>query len=215
ALDGAKERLHLFKASLLEEGTFDAAIAGCDCVFHTDPKDNIYIYIYYDHIIWATYWTNCIFMYVFQAELLDPTVNGTLNVLRSCKKASIERVIVTSSMAIVAYNGKPRTPDVVVDETWFSSAEVCETNQPEVPAAEIPHPEENAEENAPDQDNAFFVLNPETAIVVSKIFSEFSKRVLIPQLLTFLVLCVDDFHCDCLKNLLKTFSEFPQPKILH
>ena len=39
--------------------------------------------------------------------------------------------------------------------------------QPEVPAAEIPHPEENAEENAPDQDNAFIVLNPETAIFVS------------------------------------------------
>ncbi|KAE8821720.1 Dihydroflavonol-4-reductase [Hordeum vulgare] len=63
------------------------------------------------------------------SELLDPTVNGTLNVLRSCKKASIERVIVTSSMVVVAYNGKPRTPDVVVDETWFSSAEVCEKNQ--------------------------------------------------------------------------------------
>ncbi|EMS49381.1 Dihydroflavonol-4-reductase [Triticum urartu] len=110
ALDGAKDRLHLFKASLLEEGSFDATVAGCDCVFHTaspfyhnvkDPK----------------------------AELLDPAVDGTLNVLRSCKKASIKRVIVTSSMAAVAYNGKPRTPDVVVDETWFSSAEVCEKNK--------------------------------------------------------------------------------------
>ena len=70
----------------------------------------------------------CVFT-VLQAELLDPAVNGTLNVLRSCKKASIKRVIVTSSMAAVAYNGKPRTPDVVVDETWFSSAEVCEKNE--------------------------------------------------------------------------------------
>lgn len=34
-LDGAKDRLHLFKASLLEEGSFDAAIDGCECVFHT------------------------------------------------------------------------------------------------------------------------------------------------------------------------------------
>ncbi|KAE8803959.1 Ribonucleoside-diphosphate reductase large subunit [Hordeum vulgare] len=32
-------------------------------------------------------------------------------------------------MADVAYNGKPRTPYVVVEETWFSSAEVCEKNQ--------------------------------------------------------------------------------------
>jgi hypothetical protein len=32
-------------------------------------------------------------------------------------------------MAAVAYNGKPRTPDVVVDETWFSQAELCEKSQ--------------------------------------------------------------------------------------
>jgi hypothetical protein len=68
-------------------------------------------------------------MFVLQAELLDPAVNGTLNVLRSCKKASIKRVVVTSSMAAVAYNGKPKTPDVVVDETCFSSADFCEKNQ--------------------------------------------------------------------------------------
>ncbi|RYR69603.1 hypothetical protein Ahy_A03g016163 [Arachis hypogaea] len=34
-LNGAKERLHLFKADLLEEGSFDSAIEGCDGVFHT------------------------------------------------------------------------------------------------------------------------------------------------------------------------------------
>ncbi|CAI0455500.1 unnamed protein product [Linum tenue] len=34
-LDGAKERLHLFKANLLEEGSFDSAIEGCVGVFHT------------------------------------------------------------------------------------------------------------------------------------------------------------------------------------
>lgn len=35
ALDGASERLQLFKANLLEEGSFDAAVDGCECVFHT------------------------------------------------------------------------------------------------------------------------------------------------------------------------------------
>jgi len=34
-LDGAKERLQLFKAYLLEEGSFDSAVEGCDGVFHT------------------------------------------------------------------------------------------------------------------------------------------------------------------------------------
>jgi nucleoside-diphosphate-sugar epimerase len=110
AFDGAKDRLHFFKASLLEEGSFDAAVDGCETVFHTaspfyhnvkDPK----------------------------AELLDPAVKGTLNVLGSCKKASIKKVVVTSSIAAVAYNGKPRTPEVIVDETWFSDPQICEKNQ--------------------------------------------------------------------------------------
>lgn len=35
ALDGAKERLSLFKANLLEEGSFEHAIDGCEAVFHT------------------------------------------------------------------------------------------------------------------------------------------------------------------------------------
>jgi len=34
-LDGAKERLHLVKANLLEEGSFDSAVQGCHAVFHT------------------------------------------------------------------------------------------------------------------------------------------------------------------------------------
>lgn len=34
-LDGAKERLQLFKADLLEEGCFDSVIEGCHGVFHT------------------------------------------------------------------------------------------------------------------------------------------------------------------------------------
>nr|GFB25626.1 tetraketide alpha-pyrone reductase 1-like [Tanacetum cinerariifolium] len=35
ALDGAKERLSLFEANLLEEGSFESAINDCECVFHT------------------------------------------------------------------------------------------------------------------------------------------------------------------------------------
>ncbi|GMP41536.1 hypothetical protein CsSME_00011604 [Camellia sinensis var. sinensis] len=35
ALDGAKERLHFFQADLLEEGSFDPIVDGCEGVFHT------------------------------------------------------------------------------------------------------------------------------------------------------------------------------------
>ena len=107
ALEGAEERLQLFKANLLEEGSFDSAIDGCQGVFHTaspfyhDVKDP-------------------------QAELLDPAVKGTINVLSTCLKTpSVKRVVLTSSIASVAFNGMPRTPETIVDETWFADPEYC------------------------------------------------------------------------------------------
>ena len=66
----------------------------------------------------------------FQAELIDPALKGTLNVLRSCAKVpSIKRVVITSSMAAVAFNGKLLAPDVIIDETWFSDAAFCEKSK--------------------------------------------------------------------------------------
>ncbi|KAM1363663.1 hypothetical protein ACFX15_028015 [Malus domestica] len=111
SLDGAKERLHLFKADLLEEGSFDTAVDGCQGVFHTaspvqfsatDP----------------------------QAEIVEPAVKGTLNVLKSCAKfTTVKRVVLTSSMASVIMSGKPLTSDVVFDETWYSDPLFCEKNK--------------------------------------------------------------------------------------
>ncbi|RVW18243.1 Cinnamoyl-CoA reductase 1 [Vitis vinifera] len=69
SLDGAKERLHLFKANLLEEGSFDSIVEGCVGVFHTASP--------FFHAVTDP-----------QAELIDPAVKGTLNVLGSCAKAS-------------------------------------------------------------------------------------------------------------------------------
>ncbi|CAN0901779.1 Phenylacetaldehyde reductase [Linum grandiflorum] len=82
ALEGASDRLLLFKANLLEEGSFDSGVEGCVAVFHTASP--------------------------FYHDVKDP-----------------QRVVLTSSIAAVAYNGKPRTPDVVVDETWFSNPDFC------------------------------------------------------------------------------------------
>jgi nucleoside-diphosphate-sugar epimerase len=67
---------------------------------------------------------------IFQADLIEPAVKGTLNVLKSCAKfPSVKRVILTSSMASVIFNGKPLTPGVVVDETWFSDSAFCVSNK--------------------------------------------------------------------------------------
>ncbi|KAK9051359.1 hypothetical protein SSX86_027986 [Deinandra increscens subsp. villosa] len=110
-LDGAKERLTLFEANLTAEGSFDSAVNGCVCVFHTaspvllsvnDP----------------------------QAQLIDPAVKGTLNVLKSAAKVqSLKRVVLTSSMAAVMFDSRPLESGVVVDETWFSDLLICEQKQ--------------------------------------------------------------------------------------
>ncbi|XP_062115498.1 phenylacetaldehyde reductase-like [Humulus lupulus] len=113
ALDGAKERLHLLRADLMEEGSFDSAINRCDGVFHT-----------------ASPVLDSRFTIDPQAEIIDPAVKGTLNVLSSCAKSpSVKRVIITSSIASVFENGTPLTPGVVVDETWFSDIAFCEKNK--------------------------------------------------------------------------------------
>ncbi|XP_040373013.1 phenylacetaldehyde reductase isoform X2 [Rosa chinensis] len=112
-LDGAKERLHLFKADLLEEGSFYTAIDGCECVFHTASP-----------VLRSVSSTNP------QAELIEPALKGTLNVLGSCVKVqSIRRVVITSSMAAVGFNGKPLAADVIVDESWFSDPAFCEKSK--------------------------------------------------------------------------------------
>ncbi|XP_028790053.1 tetraketide alpha-pyrone reductase 1 isoform X2 [Neltuma alba] len=106
-LDGAKERLRLIKADLLEEGSFDQAVEGCEGVFHTA----------------SPCFTDSIDP---QTELIDPAVKGTLNVLKSCAKSSnVKRLVLTSSTSAVVFNGKPLSADVLVDETWFSSPDVC------------------------------------------------------------------------------------------
>jgi nucleoside-diphosphate-sugar epimerase len=111
SLNGAKERLKLFKADLMEEGSFDAEINGCDGVFH------------------------CASPFFLesskpQEELVDPAVKGTLNVLGACAKASsVKRVILTSSEASIAFNRTPRTPEAVVDETWWADPDYCRENQ--------------------------------------------------------------------------------------
>lgn len=110
-IPGAYERLKLFKADLLEAGSFDAAIARCDGVFHVAspvdfaPKDP-------------------------ENDVIKPAVNGTLNVLRACTKAkTVKRVVVTSSAATVCGNESDEQ-NQYIDETCWTDVDFLRTKKP-------------------------------------------------------------------------------------
>ncbi|KAF7134488.1 hypothetical protein RHSIM_Rhsim08G0182000 [Rhododendron simsii] len=121
SLHGAKERLQLFEANLMEEGSFDSVLDGCEGVFPTASP------------VFSRIQQSTGFAYpysILQDELIKPAVKGTQNVLGSCAKIpSVERVVLTSSIASVAFNSRPRNPDVVIDEMWFSDPVYCEESK--------------------------------------------------------------------------------------
>ncbi|CAL5063637.1 unnamed protein product [Urochloa decumbens] len=110
-LPGAKERLQIVRADLLEEGSFDEAVMSCDGVFHTASP------------VLAKSDSSS------KEATLVPAVNGTLNVLRSCKKNPfLKRVVLTSSSSAVRIRDDAQ-PNISLDETIWSSVPLCEKMQ--------------------------------------------------------------------------------------
>ncbi|KAE8693762.1 Tetraketide alpha-pyrone reductase 2 [Hibiscus syriacus] len=108
-LAGAKERLKIMRADLTEEGSFDDAIRGVVGVFHAASP----VLVPYDENI--------------QANLIDPCVKGTLNVLISCSKAgSVKRVVLTSSCSSIRYRFDVQKQQITsLDESHWSEPEYC------------------------------------------------------------------------------------------
>nr|AVI16676.1 dihydroflavonol-4-reductase [Ribes rubrum] len=103
-LPTAKTNLTLWKADLSEEGSFDEAINGCTGVFHVatpmdfESKDP-------------------------ENEVIKPTIEGMLSIMKSCAKAkTVRRIVFTSSAGTidVSEHQKP-----VYDETCWSDVEFC------------------------------------------------------------------------------------------
>ncbi|KAK6258309.1 hypothetical protein SCA6_012783 [Theobroma cacao] len=101
-LPKADENLTLWKADLMEEGSFDEAVRGCSGVFHVaTPKD-------------------------FESqdpenEVIKPTVDGALSILKSCANAkTVERLVFVSSGGTVAMQERKL---VQYDETCWSDVD--------------------------------------------------------------------------------------------
>ncbi len=104
ALPGARERLELVEAELLADGSFDRAAAGCESVVHAASPYVLTV-------------TNP------QRELVDPAVNGTRNVLASCERARVARVVLTSSMAAVT--DEPESDRVLTEADWNTKSSIA------------------------------------------------------------------------------------------
>ncbi|XP_042510269.1 cinnamoyl-CoA reductase 1-like [Macadamia integrifolia] len=102
-LKGAKERLILCKADLLDYESLRNAIDGCQGVFHTaspvtdDPE-----------------------------KMVEPAVNGTKYIVNAAKEAGVRRVVMTSSIGAVHMDPN-RDPEKVVDESCWSDLDFCKT----------------------------------------------------------------------------------------
>ncbi|EFN54626.1 hypothetical protein CHLNCDRAFT_135160 [Chlorella variabilis] len=115
ALPGAKQRLRWFEADLKQAGSFDPAVAGCRYVIHAAgvvslnaPKK-----VAYSHVI-------------------EPTLRGIENVLSAVNKtASVEKVVLTSSLAAISAEFTERGPGHVYTEAdWTTN--FCDLEEPYV-----------------------------------------------------------------------------------
>lgn len=111
-LPGAKERLELVKGQLLEENSFDDAVYGCDGVFHCASP------------------TEFSFTDPFK-DCIEPAVQGTVNILKSCSKApSIKRIVFTSSAAAIRFTQLEDIPEQRFDESCWTDVEMCLRDKP-------------------------------------------------------------------------------------
>ncbi|XP_051188449.1 cinnamoyl-CoA reductase 1 [Lolium perenne] len=109
-LDGAPANLRLIKADMLDYDTVAAAFAGCQGVFHVATPVP-------EHKIVDP-----------QKEMMEPTVKGTMNVLKASSAMKVHKLIMVSSLAACCFN--PDWPqDKIKDESCWSDKEFCKESE--------------------------------------------------------------------------------------
>lgn len=138
-LPHASERLELVKADLLDDGSFDAAVQGCEGVFHMASPVQFVV----DNP---------------EEDLIIPAIKGTLNVLNACAKSNcLKRVVLTSSTAAVT--NQIRSDSVVVDESCWSDEAYCRQRNSWYPLSKL-LAEQRAWTFAKEKGLDLVVLNP-------------------------------------------------------
>ncbi|OMO80529.1 NAD-dependent epimerase/dehydratase [Corchorus capsularis] len=103
------DQLRLFKADLLEEGSFDEAVKGCHGVFHVAASMEFGVNINANENVEEH----------VRSNIIEPAIKGVENLLKACLRSkSVKRVIFTSSISTITAkdhsNGNWRS---VVDES--------------------------------------------------------------------------------------------------
>jgi len=94
-----KEIVELFEADLMVKGSFDACFTGCSAVFHVASP----VLLKAEDA---------------QKDILEPAVQGTLNVLETCKRVGVKRVVLTSSVAAIKSQSVYKNPEKFKDKIF-------------------------------------------------------------------------------------------------
>ena len=108
-LPNAESNLNVYVADLLTPGSFDEAIAGCKAVLHVASPFFVGGKDYK------------------MEKLLKPALDGTRNVLESCNKAKIQKVVLTASTACMyVWYGTKDKEHVLSEEDWSEEKKIVE-----------------------------------------------------------------------------------------
>ncbi|MDZ4381751.1 MAG: NAD-dependent epimerase/dehydratase family protein [Parvibaculum sp.] len=108
------DRLRLFQADLMKQGSFDAAVEGCDVVFHVASP-----FLFPEQIGDG------------RRDLLEPALEGTRNVLAAVNACeTVRKVVLTSTVGAIFgdFIDVPALQDGVVQERFFNTTSTVENN---------------------------------------------------------------------------------------
>lgn len=105
----APGKIRYFKADLLEQGSYAAAMKGCELIFHTASPFSLNVKD-------------------AQKQLIEPAVDGTENVLNSASSTpSVKRIVLTSSCAAI-YSDAIETVNapsgMLTEDMWNTTASI-------------------------------------------------------------------------------------------